>query len=65
MDKWTGMALVVFVVFAFGGMAIGNYTKSQSVVEMAKAGLEECPIGDSRVRTIWVKSCTEYKKTEK
>ena len=65
MDKWTGLALVAFVIFAFGSMAIKSIAKSQAKIEMAKAGLEECPMAENYRISIWVKDCNKYKESEK
>ena len=64
MDKWTGIALVVIGGSLFGGMAIGEYSKSRASVEFAKAGLEECPKKIGSMQTIWVKDCIAYTKLE-
>jgi len=62
MDKWTTLVFIVFILIFFGSLTIHEF---HDKIEMAKAGLEECPIGDSHVRTIWVKDCIKYKESEK
>ena len=64
MDKWTGIALAITAGTLFGGMALGEYSKSQAAVEFAKAGLEECPKEIGSHHTIWVKDCIAYTKLE-
>ena len=67
MDKWGALAAIAFVIMSFGGLGIQDYFNSKADVEMAKAGLEECPaiVGASN-QTIWVKDCVKYiEKMEK
>jgi len=65
MDKWTGIAVTVMLLAVFGGIAIKDVVDSQNAVEMAKAGLEECPLAENYRITVWVKDCVKYKKQEK
>lgn len=39
MDKWTGLAVISFFVFFFGGMGLMSYQDSQ--VKIAEARVEE------------------------
>ena len=65
MDKWTGIAVTVMLLVVFGGIAIKDVVDSQNAVEMAKAGLEECPKEIGSFHTIWVKDCIAYTKLQK
>ncbi len=65
LGKWEAIALIGCASAVFGALAVKNISADKVSVEMAKAGLEECPkeIGD--YRTIWVKDCVAYRKTVK
>ena len=64
--KWEMIAVMVVAGTFFGMMTLGGINKENIKVEMAKAGLEECPnLNTVVVRTIWVKSCKEYTETVK
>ena len=65
MDKWTGFVIIVIMISLFVSIAIRDVAETQRNVDLAKAGLEECPVGDSKIKTIWVKDCIKYKAAEK
>ena len=65
MDKWTGIAVVAMFVMIFGGMAVKESMQVNANIEMAKAGLEECPKEIGSFHTMWVKDCIAYTKLQK
>jgi len=59
------LMIIVIIVTVAISTAVVNYQESNNRVEMAKTGLEECPIkpGSMSIQTMWVKDCDAYLKT--
>lgn len=66
MDKYTAIFLMCIVISTVLGISVEEYSKRDHEVQMAKAGLEECPQEPgsyANTKTIWVESCDDYLKS--
>jgi len=59
MDKWTAITIIGFI-FAMTLPLSVSVLSNNNGVEMAQAGLEECPIKIDSHNTICVKDCIAY-----
>ncbi len=60
MDKWTAISVIGFMAVVSIPLMMLSFNNPE--IEMAKAGLEECPREIGGAHTIWVKDCINYTK---
>ena len=62
MNKWQGLSIIIIIISFCIILAVFTISDNNADIELAKAGLEQCPIKVGSVRAIWVKDCTKYLK---
>ncbi len=56
MNKWEALTIIIIAIAVFTSLTLTD----KDTNELAKAGLEECPIEPNSFKTIWVKDCILY-----
>ena len=60
MDKWLGLSIITVISTFCIVVTVPSISTDNSNIELAKSGLEQCPIEVGSGRVIWVKDCTKY-----
>ena len=65
MYKWQGLNIIAIMISFWTALIVFTISDNNADIELAKAGLEQCPIKAGSVRAIWVKDCSKYLKESK
>ena len=65
MNKWQELSIITAIISFCTILAVFTISDNNADIELAKAGLEQCPIKAGSVRAILVKDCSKYLKENK